>query len=479
MNLMEKIKNQNVYAQLDENFFLAEEGDESHNMLLRVLDSFHDGVLIINTQAKVCYVNESYARMFGVSREKMIGRCLSKFEPFARILDVLTTQKSIVGDISHIHSASMDVCANIAPLFAQEQLIGAVGQIRNVTEMVRAGLELEHFKSLTRHLKTELSSKEDLPPPLRNVLGHSPAFINTLRMAAKAAKSDVNVCICGESGVGKEVVAEALHYSSNRAEGPLVKINCASIPETLLESELFGYEHGAFTGARSGGKKGKFELAEKGTIFLDEIGDMPLSMQVKLLRVLQDKKVERVGGVKSIQLDFRLITATNKDLLKCVEEGTFREDLYYRIDVIHLNISPLRERKEDILLYSNIFLEEMSELYGKQYNFSPEVVETIKRYHWPGNVRELRNCIEQASVMSMDEIIGLGVLPPQILAHSRGPQATRPNTYKLNELLNWTEREAILAALRMTGNNKTKAIEILGISRRSFYQKIEKYNLRS
>ena len=463
---------------LDERFFTADGDDGSRRFLLDVLNSIHESILIINTQTMVCYVNDSYVKMFGVNRERIVGRYLAKFEPLARIHDVLRTGQPITGDISHIYSADLDVYADIVPLFQGDDLVGALALMKNVTELVRVNRELDHFKSLSQYLKGELDSKEDLPAPFRSVLGHDGAFVQVLRVAARAAQSDVSVCIIGESGTGKEVLAEAIHYSSPRASGPLVKINCAAIPENLLESELFGYETGAFTGAKVGGKPGKFELAEHGTIFLDEIGEMPLSMQVKLLRVLQEREVERVGGQKRIPLDFRLITATNRNLEEMVRRGEFREDLYYRINVIGLNIPPLRERRKDILVYAQIFLDEMSRQYGREFRFSAEAMSALEEYHWPGNVRELKNCIERAAVLTTDDTIPADFFPKRTRRDTQGSRLPHPsNTYRLHDLLDYTEREAIITALRMTGGNKTQAMQMLGVSRRSFYQKLEKHQL--
>ena len=462
---------------LDEGFFSPEGADGTRRFLLDLLNSIHESILIINTQTKVCYVNDSYVKMFHVRRERIVGRYLAKFEPLARIHDVLRTRQPITGDISHIYSADLDVYADIIPLFRGEDLVGALALMKNVTELVRVNRELDHFKSLSEYLKGELDSKEDLPAPFRNVLGQDRAFVQVLRIAARAAQSDVSVCIIGESGTGKEVLAEAIHYSSPRASGPLVKINCAAIPENLLESELFGYETGAFTGAKVGGKPGKFELAEHGTIFLDEIGEMPLSMQVKLLRVLQEREVERVGGQKRIPLDFRLITATNRNLEEMVRRGEFREDLYYRINVIGLNIPPLRERREDVLAYAQLFLDEMSRQYGRAFRFSPQAAAAIEAYHWPGNVRELKNCIERAAVLTTEDTIPAELFPTAARRDLPAGAPHRPNTYKLHELLDYTEKEAIITALRMTGGNKTQAMQMLGVSRRSFYQKLEKHQL--
>ena len=464
--------------ELNESIFSREHAVPESQMLLDILESIHESILIIDAQTRVCYVNDSYLKMFDIRREKIIGRHLAKFEPLARIHEVLKTGVPLTGNISHIHSAQLDVCADIVPLCREGRTIGALALMKNMTELVQTNQELEHFKRLSAHLQNELSSKDELPSGFRNVLGHSQPLVNVLRVAARAAPSEASICITGESGVGKEVVAEAIHNSSRRAGGPLVKINCAAIPDTLLESELFGYESGAFTGARTGGKPGKFELAEKGTLFLDEIGEMPMSMQVKLLRALQEREITRVGGTKTIRLDFRLITATNRDLGAMVEEGTFREDLYYRINVISLTLPPLRERREDIGVYSRLFLEELGRQYGKAYRLSPDVLDLLTRYPWPGNVRELKNCMERAAVLAPGEVITPEQLPRKMVRGPAAPsQLPAGGNCKLRELLERTEREAIENALRLCGNNRSRAMEMLGVSRRNFYQKLEKYHL--
>lgn len=222
--------------------------------------------------------------------------------------------------------------------------------------------------------------------------------------------------------MGKEVIADRIYYASDRQGKPFVKVNCTAIPANLLESELFGYEKGAFTGAKATGNPGKFELANGGTLFLDEIGEMPMSMQVKLLRALQEHEITRVGATRTIKLDFRLITATNRDLEAMVEEGTFREDLYYRISVIPLNLRPLRERRSDIPVLANHFLQELQEQYGGDRSFSSAVTELLCDYTWPGNIRELKNCVERMSVLSTDEIISTEVLPHQVADCREPPQ---------------------------------------------------------
>ena len=274
------------------------------------------------------------------------------------------------------------------------------------------------------------------------------------------------------------MLVQAIHSSSRYADGPLVKVNCAAIPEQLMESELFGYEKGAFTGAKASGNPGKFELANHGTLFLDEIGEMPLSMQVKLLRALQEREITRVGGTKTIKLDFRLITATNRDLEAMVAEGLFREDLYYRISVIPLSLPPLRQRKGDIQVLANHFLQLYQEQYGGELSFSSEVLELFASYAWPGNIRELKNCVERMAVLTTEDIITTELLPPPLLHTAVYHGHKSDESYRLQNILDKTERDTIQAVLSLTGGNKSKAIQILGISKRNFYMKLDKYHLR-
>lgn len=295
--------------------------------------------------------------------------------------------------------------------------------------------------------------------------------------AAKISQSDASVCLFGESGTGKEVLATAIHYNSKRNKGPLIKINCAAIPETLIESELFGYENGAFTGAKTAGSQGKFELANGGTLFLDEIGEMPLSMQVKLLRALQEREITRIGGTKVIKLNFRLITATNRNLEEMVKEGTFREDLYYRINVIPLVIPPLRNRKGDIPLLVNHFLKQLNEQYNENKHFSKEAMDSLFNYSWPGNIRELKNIVERMDVFSETDEISAMWIPPYIKQAKKLTFAEQEG-FSLQKILDDTEKDAILTVLKMVEGNRSKAIELLGVSRRNFYLKLSKYGIK-
>ena len=261
-----------------------------------------------------------------------------------------------------------------------------------------------------------------------------------------------------------------------------MKVNCAAIPESLMESELFGYEKGAFTGANANGNPGKFELANNGTLFLDEVGEMPPSMQVKLLRALQEREITRVGGRKPIKLRFRLITATNRDLEQMVKEGTFREDLYYRICIIPLHLPPLRERRSDIPLLAQTFLSGLDMPQWQERRFSDEVLEQFMNYNWPGNIRELKNCVERMAILCPEEEIGVEYLPAAVASASRALPgagvAPDLSQYKLHDIIDKVEYDAIRSVLSLTGGNKARAIEILGISKRNFYLKMDKFGLR-
>jgi Nif-specific regulatory protein len=293
-----------------------------------------------------------------------------------------------------------------------------------------------------------------------------------LEMVRKVAQTDSTVLILGESGTGKSLIAKKIHLLSDRREKPFITINCAAIPENLLEAELFGYERGAFTGATTR-KKGKFELAEGGTVFLDEIGDMPLSLQAKLLRVIQDREVERLGGEKTIKVDVRIIAATNKDLQTLVRDGKFREDLYYRLNVVPIYIPPLRERKEDIPLLAEHFLEKFNRKYSKSVRFSPEAIKTLMEYPWHGNVRELENIVERLVIMN-EGVIRDRDLPSHILAYA---DVVDIAPSKLPQELEKTERERIEEALKKTGYVKSRAAKLLGYTLRQLDYRIQKYGI--
>jgi DNA-binding NtrC family response regulator len=310
---------------------------------------------------------------------------------------------------------------------------------------------------------------------LKGIVGTSPKIQAVFEVIKKVVDYDVTILICGESGTGKELVAQAIHYNSPRRNNPFIKLNCAALPETLLESELFGYEKGAFTGATNA-KPGRFEMARGGTMFLDEIGDTSLSMQSKLLRVLQEKEFERVGGKETIKVDVRIVAATNKDLKKEVEEKRFREDLYYRLNVVPIYVPSLRDRIDDIPLLTNHFLKELNLLFQKDFHsVSPEALECFVSYAWPGNVRELRNVLEKAVLLGDGKVITIDHLPDEIRKNKNNDMtASFPQSSSLDEI----EKNHIYRTLQEVGWNQTKAAERLNIHRNTLREKIRKFNLR-
>jgi two-component system response regulator HydG len=311
----------------------------------------------------------------------------------------------------------------------------------------------------------------------QNIIGRSPAMVRLLETVAQVAPSEATVLLTGESGTGKEMIAGAIHFNSPRKDGPFVKLNCAAITETLLESELFGHERGAFTGAHKR-KEGRFRQAHGGSIFLDEISEMSLAMQVKLLRVLQEREITRVGGEEVIKVDVRLVAATNKDLLQEIETGRFRDDLYYRLNVVTLHMPPMRERREDIPLLAQHFLEMFSDKNRKQIKgFTPQAMDQLLKYEWPGNVRELMNAVERGVVLSGSEYLDIEDLPlmlkDELSEEETHPKEAIPGDLPLDEV----EKASILKTLELTGGNKSEAARRLGITRRTLHKKLKKYGV--
>lgn len=330
-------------------------------------------------------------------------------------------------------------------------------------------LVLKH-RALEEEVK-RLSSRQKFS----SIIGKSAKMRRIMEIIDQVADTKASVLITGESGVGKELVADAIHNLSSRRDNSFIKVHCAALSESLLESELFGHEKGAFTGAVAR-KKGRFELADKGTIFLDEIGEINQSVQIKILRVLQEKKFERVGGEETLDVDVRIISATNRDLKAEIEKGNFREDLFYRLNVVNIHVPPLRERKEDISLLSAAFLKELAEENGKKINgIDPKAYLALYNYNWPGNIRELRNCIESSVVMCKGNIITIADMPPSITAEGAEDYIKLSPGITLEE----AEKEIIRMTLIHEKGNKTKTAEVLGIGRKTLHRKIKEYNLES
>ncbi len=345
---------------------------------------------------------------------------------------------------------------------------------------VEKALKMRSLAMENRYLRKELESHYNFG----NIIGNSPKILEVLLLAGDVSRTDSTVTIYGESGTGKELVARAIHFNSLRKSGPLVAINCAALPEGLLESELFGYEKGAFTGAEKC-KKGRFELANGGTLFLDEISEMNLVVQAKVLRLIEERELERLGGGETINVDVRIVCASNKNLEEYVGKGRFREDLYYRINVFPINIPPLRERPEDVLQLARNFVEQFSEKMGKlSLKLTKSVENILTSGKWSGNVRELRNCMERAVILCKGGQIAEEHLPVSLVKESNsGSLSGRDNTFKLVSFdlppegisIDELEKHLVLQALRKSKNNKTKAAKLLGLSRGTFRYRLEKY----
>lgn len=447
----------------------------SSEILNTVIETAYDGMVIIDKMGIITMMSKAYTDFLGIKREDAIGKHVTEVIENTRMPIVLETGQEEVAQLHKIKGNYM--IASRIPIIKNGETIGVVGKVlfRNVKELnslyKKIGAiekELENYKSKLKEFNTASYSIE-------NIIGESASIMEAKAIVQKAAHTNSNVLILGESGTGKEIFAHAIHSESNRHEGPFVKVNCAAIPSDLLESELFGYEAGAFTGAKKEGKMGKFEIANEGTIFLDEIGDMPLHMQVKLLRVIQEREVEKVGGVATRKINIRIIAATNRNLEKLVSEGKFREDLYYRLNVVTIEIPPLRERGSDIILISNHLIKKLSIDLGKKVKgISKEAEQSLKTYEWKGNVRELENVLERAiNFMGDREIIEVDDLPKEVTGKKASIIPKR-----LQDVLEESEKNAIILALRASDGNKTKAAKFLDIGRTSLYEKIEKYKIQ-
>jgi Nif-specific regulatory protein len=352
------------------------------------------------------------------------------------------------------------------------RLFSVIASMISQAVKIRQQAQEEREKLLEENTRLQEELKHRYHP--NNILGNSNAMQEVYELIRRVAASDTTVLLRGESGTGKELVAHAIHYSSSRASQPFIKVNCAALPETIIESELFGHEKGAFTGALHR-RQGRFELAHRGTLFLDEIGDLSMVTQIKLLRVLQEKEFERVGGIETIHSDVRIIAATNRRLEELIARGDFREDLYYRLNVFPIHIPPLREKKTDILLLADHFVEKYSRIAGKNIRrISTPAIDMLMAYHWPGNVRELENCIERAVVMSSDDVIHGHHLPPTLqTAESSGTTITGT----LDESLESVEREILVEALKSSRGNMAKAARLIGITERRMGLRVHRYGI--
>lgn len=443
-------------------------------ILTALLDGAYEGITIVDGQGRITLMNQVYCEFLQVRPEDVVGRPVEQVLENTRLPVVLETGVPEYRQVQRMRGHDT-ICDRI-PIRDGDRVVGAVGKVlfRDIAELKdlldqtdRLQQEVEFYKGQLGHLQGRYS--------VDGIVGQSRAIVDLKAMIGRAARSGSTVLLRGESGTGKELVSHAIHNASDRRYDPLVKVNCAAIPETLLESELFGYEEGAFTGARKGGRIGKFEQANRGTILLDEIGDMPLGMQSKLLRVLQEREIERVGGTKSIRVDVRVIAATNQDLDGLVASGKFRSDLFYRLNVFLLQLPPLRERREDIPSLVEHLLGKLGKTLGcGRKSVSGDAMEILLAHSWPGNVRELENALERAlNVLDGHEIYPRH-LPTYLIEIQSQVSALPP----LKEAVARTERELLKQSLLVCKGDHLAAARLLGLSKSTYYEKVARYNLR-
>jgi transcriptional regulator with PAS, ATPase and Fis domain len=439
------------------------------------LDHAYDGILMTDLHRKIKMVSPSLLELFDLQKEEVLHKKVEDIFPQFHLNDVYENEVADFSDFLEIKGIRYIV--QRIPILQEGKLIGAIGKVmyRQLNEVSDLFKKLQKAESKANFYHNQYQQVESARFTWEHIYSKDFQMEKLKKSATKAAKGRSTILIRGESGTGKELFAHAIHNSSARKEGKFVVVNCAAIPEDLLESEFFGYEEGAFTGAKQRGKIGKFDLANGGTLFLDEIGDMSIALQAKLLRVLQDREFYRVGGTKRIQVDVRIIAATNRNLEKMVTSNEFREDLYYRLNVISLHIPPLKERTNDVLYIANILMQELNTILGTSITgMTDRAKKVILSYNWPGNVRELRNVMERAMTFAEHGKIQLEDLPDYMTKN------VQENKLFLNKgtLVVDAEIDAIEKALYETNGNKAKAARLLGISRSGLYEKLKKYQLQ-
>lgn len=445
------------------------------NVFVSIFNAIHEGVEIVDQAGWVQYVNPAFCAITGLERKDRIGKNIFQVVPHGPLVKVLRTGSPVFGEKMEMKDAGIDIITNTAPIYVSSALVGAVVVFQDVSEIKRLDALVRESKDTIRVLHHKLSKVATAEYDFEDIVGNSSLIRQSLDVARKAAATESTVLLTGESGTGKELFAHSIHNNSSRRNAPFIKVNCAAIPENLLESEFFGHEKGAFTGAARQ-KVGRFELAHGGTIFLDEIGDMPLPLQAILLRVLEQGEVFRVGGTESIYVDVRVVSSTNRNLKQMIGTGQFREDLFYRINVINIDIPPLRQRREDIYELAGFILKQTNRKLGKSITgFTSEAYENLVNYSWPGNVREMRNCIERAAIMAEGDFLSgreLQFMPTIDMALKMEGKDIMP--------LQVMEKEMIRQALKLYGisvRGKRKAAGVLGISLRALYNKINRYEL--
>lgn len=448
--------------------------ERTSKALNNIIKSMKEGVSVIDSDGVVIFWDEVMEKMYDINSSEIVGKSMYEFFGNAISLKALKT-KEPVSDVFQSPRKDVDSLVCASPIFIDGELLGAVCTELDVTEVTKLTNELEKANNTLKFLENEM--KKISNNSFSNILGKSQGLKRSIEIAQQVSKTGSSIFIYGESGTGKEVFARAIHDYSERS-GLFIAVNCSAIPNELFESEFFGYEPGSFTGANKKGKMGMFELASEGTVFLDEVADLPLHMQAKLLRVLQEKEVRRIGGEKSIPINVRIISATNKDLQELVNNEQFREDLYYRLNVVEIDLPPLRERKEDIGILIHNFLKEICKQNNKPIlKIDNKVLDILENYKWKGNIRELRNTIEHLVVLCTKDIITKEIIPSYILKSIKDVSSKQEYPLDLNKAIEQLETDRIKKALEISQGNKAKASKLLNIPRSTLYYKMELYKI--
>ena len=435
------------------------------------MDTPYEGVLSFDEAGSIIFVNHFFSDILGLSQTELLGRKVWDVLPGVPLFDTVVQGYSIWGDTLKVKGHELLVAR--FPIKEEGKVVGAVVKTIFPDQTIAKEIanKVWHSNRLSQCQPQDLCT-------CQNIIGESGPMLYVKKLARRASRTSSTLLITGESGTGKEVIAQAIHTRSVRRERPFISVNCGAIPENLLESELFGYVEGAFTGAKRSGKPGKFELADGGTILLDEIGDMPAYMQVKLLRVLQERAVWRVGATSPTQIDVRVIASTNQDLKQLVQQNKFRQDLYYRLNVLQIHMPPLRERIEDLpILLQGLIFKINQRIGANARTVSPESLDILQQYDWPGNVRELENLLEQAINWSTDQVVDVRTIPNPPWQQEMRAAALAPNFGGWKGTLEETERIMIQNALLQTSGNKAQAARVLNMQRSVLYKKMERYNL--
>ena len=439
-----------------------------------LIEAIYDGVLIIDIQGKVCYVNGGYLKITGLAEEDIVGLPLAQVRPGSVLSQVTKSGEARMG--VYRREGNSEYVVDMSPIRYNGKIVGGISTLKEISRIQSLSKELEKYVKKNRELASVVSHIYNARYTFHDIVGASPELRKAVAFAEKIAQCDEDVLICGESGTGKEMFAQAIHNGSSRSAMPFVPVNCPTLHSTLVESELFGYENGAFTGARKGGKVGLFFVADNGTIMLDEIAELPYDMQAKLLRVLQERKVRRIGEAAEQAINIRVIAVTNKNLLALAKEGKFREDLYYRLNAMTLEVPPLKDRKGDLELLAEHFLGEWCKRNGRYLTLHASAWEMINGYDWPGNIRELKHVVEFSAYLCEGSVIHSIRLPqtaPLPIPHQH-EEVDFSHPESLKRIVENTERAVIQSMLKKYGESlEAKKIIAgqLGISLATFYNK--------